>query len=127
MLKKFFSSKSACYLVFALAAGVTLLFMSGGFSDAKEQDSEAEPEEYEICEKRSEERIEEMLLSLDGVSTVEVLLTVEEAPDRGARPTVRGVSVIYSGADTSEIKLKITMLVGTAFGITSDKIYVTCK
>ena len=74
-----------------------------------------------------EKKIEEMLTALNGVSSAQVLLTVNEAPEKGARPSVRGVSVIYSGSDTSDIKLKITMLVSTAFGITSDKIYVTCK
>lgn len=130
MLKKFFSSKGACYFVFALAAGLALLFISGGLNKDKSDSPYSqvtELEEYEICESRSEKKIEEMLTALNGVSSAQVLLTVNEAPEKGARPSVRGVSVIYSGSDTSDIKLKITMLVSTAFGITSDKIYVTCK
>ena len=130
MLKNFFSSKGACYFVFALAAGLALFFISGGLNGDKSDSPYSqvtELEEYEICESRSEKKIEEMLTALNGVSSAQVLLTVNEAPEKGARPSVRGVSVIYSGSDTSDIKLKITMLVSTAFGITSDKIYVTCK
>ncbi len=124
-MKNFFSSKGSGYLLFALAAGILLLFLSGSSLFHKENADTDEPEEFELCEKRCEERLTEILSKVAGVSDVSVIVTLDELPSAKERPRVRGVAVVCSGADNPDTRLKIVMLVSSALGVTSDKIFVT--
>lgn len=72
-----------------------------------------------------EEKLEALITSLDGISRAEVMITLDQYGTDKRSPTVRGVSVLCHGRESSEVKLKIVMLASCALGISSDKIFVT--
>jgi len=75
-------------------------------------------------ESEYEQKLCSLIETLDGVSQVSVMITVDRYSDNSS-PIVRGVSVICHGKQKEELKIKITLLVSTALGISSDKIFVT--
>lgn len=125
MNKEIFNKKSS-FLFLLLIAGVLLLCLSGGFSKNHQAETKSEvPEEFELCEKRCEERISSLLKEVYGIHKASVLITLDELPSSKERPRVRGVAIVCSGEETPELHLKVVMLVSSALGVTSDKIYVT--
>lgn len=125
MNKQVFNKKSF-YLLLLLVLGLLLLFFSGSFSQNMKTETNNETlEEFELCEKRCEERIRELLKEVTGVSDASVLVTLDEIPTNKDRPRVRGVAIVCRGEETPDLRLKVVMLVGSALGVTSDKIYVT--
>lgn len=76
-------------------------------------------------ERDLESKIEEMVLTLDGVSDVEVMVTLDSYEEEKRSPYVRGVSIICHGKAREETKIKIIMMISTALGLSSDKIFVT--
>ena len=125
MNKEIFNKKSG-YLILLLAVGVLLLCLSGIFSKPQQTKTNSDiPEEFELCEKRCEERVALLLKEVDGIRDVSVLVTLDELPSNKERPRVRGVAIVCNGEETPELHLKVVMLVSSALGVTSDKIYVT--
>ncbi len=125
MNKEIFNKKSS-YVFLLLIVGVLLLCLSGSFSKNRETETSSEtPEEFELCEKRCEERISLLLKELYGIHEASVLITLDELPSSKERPRVRGVAIVCNGEETPELRLNVVMLVSSALGVTSDKIYVT--
>lgn len=113
-------------LLFLLIVGAILLWISGVFSNTQESKQTSNtPEEFELCEQRCEERVATLLKQICGVKEASVLITLDELPSLKERPQVRGVAIVCSGEGSPELQLKIVMLVSSALGVTSDKIYVT--
>lgn len=113
-------------LLFLLIVGAILLWISGVFSNTQESKQTSNtPEEFELCEQRCEERVATLLKQICGVKEASVLITLDELPSLKERPQVRGVAIVCSGEESPELQLKIVMLVSSALGVTSDKIYVT--
>jgi len=126
ILNKQIFNKKRSYLILLLLAGIFLLFLSGVFSDTKEKtDSNNTPEEFELCEKRCEERIASILKQISGIHDASVMVTLDQIPSNKERPRVRGVAVVCRGEETPDLRLRVVMLVSSALGVTSDKIYVT--
>ncbi len=123
MNKQIFSKKGS-YLILLLLAGIFLLFISGNFSTTQEESNNS-PEEFELCEKRCEERIAAILKQFNGIRGVSVMVTLDQIPSSKERPRVRGVAIVCQGEETTDLRLKVVMLVSSALGVTSDKIYVT--
>jgi len=123
--KQIFNQKKG-YLIILLLAGIILLLASSRFSNTeKTEDSNNMPEEFELCEKRSEERIASILKQVEGIHDASVMVTLDQIPSNKERPRVRGVAVVCQGEETPDLRLRIVMLVSSALGVTSDKIYVT--
>ena len=118
-------NKRKIYLIILLIAGVFLLFISNIFSSTPENPSNNTPNEFELCEKRCEERIVSLLLSLDGIQGVSAMVTLDQMPTNKERPKIRGVAVVCEGTETSDLRFRVVMLISSALGVTSDKIYVT--
>ena len=72
-----------------------------------------------------EERLSRLIETLDGVSRADVMVTLDSYGNEKASPSVRGVSVVCHGKKREDIKVKVTVMVATALGITSDKIFVS--
>ena len=123
MNKQLFSKKGS-YLILLLLAGIFLLFISSSFSTTKEE-SNNPPEEFELCEKRCEDRIAAILKQINGIRGVSVMVTLDQIPSNKERPRVRGVAIVCQGEETTDLRLRVVMLVSSALGVTSDKIYVT--
>ena len=121
-MKKLQIEKGSVLLIAALVMGVLLLVFSGGFSSEEKDD---ENKDYELLEKRCEERLKAMIKEIKGTGDVSVLVTLDDISGEKERPHVRGVAVVLSGNESAELRLRVVQLVSCAFGITSDKIFVT--
>lgn len=125
MIKQIFHKKTA-FLLLLFLIGIALIAFSDIFSDSKQKESETSNiEVYELCEERCEEKISILLEQIYGIRKASVLITLDTIPSNKERPHVRGVAIVCNGDETPELCLKIVMLVSSALGITSDKIYVT--
>ena len=125
-MNKHIFNKKKNYLFLMLLIGVVLLVFSSGFSNSKEAgNSKNAQQEYELSEERCEERIVSILKQLDGIRDASVMVTLDQIPSSKERPHIRGVAIVCHGNETPDLRLKVVMLVSSAFGVTSDKIYVT--
>lgn len=118
MTREFWFRKK--YRIVMLAVlGIALLlfseFMING-SDNTLQDSETE---------KIEQKLTDMIETLDGVSRADVIVTLDTYAEGKESPRVRGVAIICHGKCKDDVKIKIIMLVSTALGVTSDKIFVS--
>ena len=82
-------------------------------------------DKLEEQENRLEQKLSETIEKLDGVSDVDVIVTIDSYEENSGSPCVRGVSIICYGKQKDELKIKIVMIVSTALGISSDKIFVS--
>ena len=125
MNKQIFNKKRS-YLIILLLVGIVLLWLSGGLSNVTEKtDSDHTLQEYELSEKRCEERVVSILKQIDGIQDASVMITLDQIPSNKERPHIRGVAIVCRGEETPELRLNVVKLVSSAFGVTSDKIYVT--
>lgn len=125
MINKNFMKKSSI-LILLLIIGFVLLGLSGSFSSTQEKtESTEKPTEFELCETRCEKRIALLVEEIYGIQEASVLVTLDELPSTKERPRVRGVAIVCRGEETPELRLKVVMLISSALGISSDKIYVT--
>lgn len=140
------------WIVIAAALGFILIFI-GSFATRQTDESENLDVRLQAYTKQLEEKIEEMLDELHGVSDVHVLLTLEGssayiyATDQGnagnkdyviidqgdtQKPVllqevlsdIRGISVVCKNGDDPEIKRKIIGVLCTGFGVPSNRVYV---
>jgi len=125
MNKQIFNKKSR-YLILLLIVGCFLLFLSSKLlTSPKNTDPIENREEFELCEQRCEDRISVLLKQLYGIHETSVMVTLDETPSNKDRPRVRGVAIVCHGEETPDLRLKVVMLVSSALGVTSDKVYVT--
>ena len=102
---------------------ISLLLMAVvliGLSEVALQNDESEREDLAL-----EKRLSEMIETLDGVSKAYIMVTLDSVSRNSETVTVRGVSVVCRGKKSESLKITITMLVSTAVGISSDKIFVS--
>ena len=118
-------NKRRIYLIVLLLVGIVLLFVSNLFSAKEAIGSDSTPKEFELCEKRCEEKIVSLLANFDGIQSASAMVTLDQLPTSKERPQIRGVAIVCKGTETSDLRFRIVMLISSAFGITSDKIYVT--
>lgn len=96
-----------------------------------------------------EKRIADLCVRVDGVREAHVLLTLDGGSERRYEtgggtwlsssttqgealvqevyPRIRGVAVVCTGGNDSEIRLKITELISAALGISTSRVYVVGK
>ena len=96
-------------IAFVLALGLVLIFL-GNASRGKTPESEA----------GIEERLTELCSGVDGVGECSVLIYYADA-DEGA---VESVIVICEGADNVEVRLRLTDMLSSFFGIGSNRIRI---
>ncbi len=143
-------SPTAKFLIIAavLALGVGLLIFGGAESATANTIGDAE--EIEKYERELEERIASLCSSVRGVSGVRVAVTLEGgfeyiyATDENGRPVtvgsgssasavilrretpkIAGVGIVCTGGGDENIKNRLISLVSAAFGVGSNRIYVT--
>ena len=115
--------------------------------------SEENGEQISYYSKELEERVEKLILEINGIDQVSVLITLENNGEtvyaqnqlsgsseyvfftnsegenglklQEINPTVRGVAVVCTGGNDITVKEKITALLSSALGITTNRITVT--
>ena len=105
--------KEAAVILILLALGLILLFLSGGESDA--------PATAEVG---LEERISEACSGVEGVGECSVYIYYTEADARNRTEDVESVIVVCEGADSVEVRLRLTEMLSSFFGIGTNRVRV---
>lgn len=151
-VRKLMGIKGIGFIALALAAGILLIVLS---DRSKTSDGSGivtaggEEFSFDKYEEELEERLEEILSRMDGVSSVSVMVVLDRsyeeqlAGDDGdyllvrdqsgsqtgletARiaPTVRGVAVVCHGGENVEIRKEIIELLSSLLNLSTARIYV---
>ncbi len=134
-LKSMFLSEKARNLIIIIGiTAVALIFLTTVFDNGEKADSDnLSTEEYHNV---LSSEILNMVTSVEGAGQAKVLLTLENSYeyiylDDGKtlqkinEPTVRGVVVACSGADSALVRADITQLLTTALNIPSTKVCIS--
>lgn len=141
-VRNFVRIKGLGFILLALAVGILLVFLSGrDGTDNKDQDP-GETFSFERYEHGMEERLEDLISRIDGVSSVSVMVMLDQSyeevggyggfygsaadPEGNTRvaPKVRGIAVICRGGERSETKKEIINLLSSLLGVSTNRIYV---
>ena len=144
-------------LVGGVLLGILLLLLGGGaFEKTSQVEAEADAledaEDLSAYQAKIEKDLEDLCDAVAGVSSVEVMVTLgsgrrivyatdgegdvitvgsgssQQALYRTVQPpTVVGVGVVCKGGNDPHVQNRLTDLISTALGITSNRVYVTGK
>ncbi len=142
-LRSFLRIKGLGFILLALVLGVLLVFLSGRMSDGTDAPAEgSESFSFEHYEHGMEERLEDLISRIDGVSSVSVMVLLDQSYEEigeGANfsrpigdtsgntkvaPKVRGVAVVCRGGERSETRKEIIGLLSSLLGLPTNRIYV---
>ena len=149
MFSRLSSSGRVWVLLSALALGVALLLLGGQGSTATARDGEGEAELYGYAAEL-EKKIASLCSQVEGVSHVTVAVSLEGgfeyvyATDSQGKvitvgsgssssgvivkkkpPKLAGVGVVCSGGGDPETRQKLISLIGAAYGIGANRIFIT--
>ena len=151
-LKKIFSNKKILLPTLLMASALILILVSSA-ENKKEGACEKSDVAIGVLSTQLEEKIEKLCESVDGVSNVHVMLTLDtseeyvfakdtETSSSGTRsqyvltstgeavelyviaPKVRGVAVVCSGGDKATIQKILSELISASLGISVSKISI---
>ena len=105
--------KDITKIAIVLALGLLLIFIGG-----------REKESAEETEAGIEERISVACAGVDGVGECEVLVYYAPKESRSEEAKVESVIVICEGADSVEVRLRLTKMLSSFFGIGTNRIRV---
>ena len=112
-LKYLREKKDITKIAVVLALGLLLIFIGGREKDA---DTEAEA--------GIEERIAVACAGVEGVGECEVLVYYAPKESRSDEAKVESVIVICEGADSVQVRLRLTRMLSSFFGIGTNRIRV---
>lgn len=141
------NKKALFLLLFGAILGVSLILTDTAKNDNKNTiDSTSDIDKYT---QQLEEKLEEIISTINGVSDVNVLITLESGSElvyasddseenekhvivnnglvlvKENLPKIKGVAVVCKGGNNAELKTKITELTCSVLGIYSTHVYVT--
>lgn len=142
-LRNFLRIKGLGFILLALALGLLLVFLSGRTSDgADDPQNEGESFSFAHYEHELEDRLEDVISRIDGVSSVSVMVLLDQSyeeigegtnfsrpigdssGDTVVAPKVRGVAVVCRGGERSETRKEIIGLLSSLLGLPTNRIYV---
>ncbi len=143
-VRSFVRIKGLGFILLALVLGILLVFLSGkSDSDSGSVPDAGEAFSFEKYEHELEERLEDLISRIDGVSSVSVMILLdqsyEEVGDSGSSfsaslaakegntkvaPKVRGVAVVCRGGERSETRKEIINLLSSLLELPTNRIYV---
>lgn len=104
--------KEMLYVLVALALGLILIFLSGN------------DEEIVASSPGLEERIAEACSGVEGVGECAVYVYYSDSDARSGTSKVESVLVICEGADSVEVRLRLTKMLASFFGIGTNRVQV---
>lgn len=143
-VRSFVRIKGLGFILLALALGILLVFLSGrDDSNSISDPASGESFSFEEYEHELEERLEDLISRIDGVSSVSVMILLdqsyEEVGDSGnnfsaslsakegntkVAPKVRGVAVVCRGGERSATRKEIISLLSSLLELPTNRIYV---
>ena len=109
----FKGKKDLALIVIALALGLILIFLGGKV--------DSEPEAEEVGE---EERIATACSRIDGVGECTVYLYYSPSDSHSKAESVESVIVVCEGADSPDVRLRLTEMLSSFFGIGTNRIRI---
>ncbi len=108
-------------LIAGLLFGILLVVIAMPVSNNKEK---SDTEKVSANGALLEKQLEDALMQIEGIGTVDVTIMLEPFVDEHASPEIRGVLVVSSSGDNPVETLKIQETVMTLFQIDAHKIKV---
>ena len=105
--------KEMLYVLVALALGLILIFLGGNDKDS-----------VAVSSPGLEERIAEACAGVEGVGECAVYVYYSESDARSGESKVESVLVICEGADSVEVRLRLTKMLASFFGIGTNRVQV---
>lgn len=142
------NKKYILLLIFGLILGILLILLGNTSSNANKTNLQTKEKNNEYAY-QLEERLEEMINNINGVSNAKVLVTLKSsceyvfASDNSSTsekhvivedglvqvkeymPEIEGVAVVCTGGNDTVIQSKITDLLCSVLGIYSTHVYIT--
>ena len=112
-LKYIKEKKDVTKVAIVLALGLILIFL-GGRSDETVTDTEI----------GIEERIAAACSGVEGVGECQVYLYYSESDKKNDSDKIESVIVVCEGADSVEVKLRLTKMLSSFFGIGSNRVRI---
>lgn len=148
IFKKMSGKGKIMMIVIGLAAGILLLTAGGGKSESRSGEDHMSFSDYA---QSIEKKIHDICSEVDGVSDVKVAVTFESGfeyvyaknDDKGdllvigsgssesavkvteKPPVIGGIGVVCKGGENPTVQKRLIDLLSAAFGISSNKIYIT--
>ncbi|MBQ7760703.1 MAG: hypothetical protein IJ400_01495 [Clostridia bacterium] len=133
--------KKKVYLIVIICGivGALLLIFGQKFNKSDTTDSTITLDSYT---EYMEEKIESFLLSVDGISNVRVVVTLEDSGEKlysnqgsllneqsntivmETYPSIRGVAIACTNGDNDVVKTRITRLISAYLGISTNRIEI---
>ncbi|MBQ9544945.1 MAG: hypothetical protein IJV00_07455 [Clostridia bacterium] len=119
--------------LFPALIGIALFLVIGVLMASGADKDTSDAERFRDAEQK---RLKDLIVSLDGVESAEVMLSVEESfsgsgsvsvfasSEKNKTPKIVGAAVICRGRGTEKLRLEIIRLIGGLYGIGSNKISV---
>ena len=138
------TKKKKLYLIIIGCGLIGLILLFG--SKFKENDVNESTFSFEAYTYYLEDKIESFLLSVEGISNVKVIVTVDDSGEKlfanqgtilsdyssggtivsEVYPSIRGVAIACTNGDNDVIKAKITKLISAYLGISANRIEIVC-
>lgn len=136
-------------VIIALAAiGIILIFAGNQFQN--DQKKQTESIDYKSYTKELEKKLEEFLLSIEGINKANVIITLDNASEQvyaqnqttydfltinsengespvyitEIYPMVRGVAIACTNGNNDDVKVMVTKLITAYLGISSNRIEI---
>ena len=100
-------------IILILAVGLLLIIIGSGSGG-----------ESETVETGIEERLAAVCSDVDGVGECYVLVYYSPVKSRSEEPTVESVIVVCEGADSVDVRLRLTEMISAFFGIGTNRVRV---
>ena len=135
-------NKKVIFIIGLILIGILLIFIGNTSQDSSTKNQTFD---YESYTKMLEKKIENFLLSIDGINKVKVIITLDnlnEIYDQNTAkydyittyssnnenlevyPSVRGIAIACTNGNNDEVKVKLTNLISAYLGISSFRIEV---
>lgn len=154
LIKKIKKIKGIGFICFGIIAGIILIIVGSINFQTAESDKIIEPEADYSYTELLENKVRELIESIDGVTGVKVMLTLESGSEyvyaqnrngeirdyviinesdrsespilvKEISPQIRGIAIVCVGGNNPNIQSQIINLLSTLFNLSSNRIYVT--
>jgi hypothetical protein len=112
-LSRFKDKKEALVILTVLALGLLLLFFGGADKSTEEVSSES-----------LEERIASACSGVEGVGECSVYIHYSKSGSRDSADRVESVIVVCEGADSVGVRLRLTQMLSSFFGIGTNRVRI---
>ncbi len=110
---KYLKTRDSIKLIIAVGIGILLLIL--GITFGKEDVTDNND---------MEERVSEICSSVDGVGECRVLIYYRSGSGYDAENAVESVLIVCDGGDSPEVKLKLSKILSSLFGIGANRIRI---